>query len=169
MSHVRKLAFAAIFVALAFVFGLLSITVSNAQFGITELPLMLSGFVLGPVYGALVGGVKDVVTMITRGYPPSLFTLAPIILGLIPGLFLVIFGKKRLYESTVLIATCVYLTTLTRTVITSFALHYVIGLEWEAVYLGLPMRLGALVVEGVVYTMVLKILLPLIRKHFFTD
>ncbi len=166
MKETRRITFAAIFVALSFVFTLLSITVGPSQFGITEFPLMGSGFVLGPIYGSIVGLVKDVITMLMKGYPPSLFTLSPILLGLIPGLFLVIFGKEKLYSSVPLLAASIYIATIARTINNTFALHYVMGFEWEAILLSLPLKLLAILVEGIVYVIAFRTLLPRIHAIF---
>ncbi len=166
MKETRRVTFAAIFVALSFVFSLFAITFYNAQIGITEFPIMSSGFVLGPFYGALVGFIKDVVTAINKGYPLSLFTFSPIILGLIPGIFLKVFGKKKLYSNVFLLASCIYLTTILRTVNNSFALYYVMAVPWAGIKAGLTLRLGAVAVEGVLYTIIFRTLLPRIDAIF---
>lgn len=170
MSRVKKVSFAAIFVALSVVFSFLTVSIlPTFQVGVTEFPIMGSGFVLGPFFGSLVGLVKDVFTMISKGYPPSLFTLSPILLGLIPGLFTVIVGKKRVYNSFWLLLVIVYITTLARSVNDSMSLHFVYGLEWNAVIAMLPAKMLLVVVEGVIYALLFKLTLPIIDRQFFKD
>lgn len=170
MKESKKMVFAAFFVALAFVFSLFTITIGQGmQIGITEFPIMVSGFVLGPLYGSLVGLVKDVITMMRMGYPVSIFTLSPILLGLIPGLFLKVFGKEKLYKNVGLLILAVYITTLARTLNNSVALHYVYGMEWKAVIALLPPKLLILAMEGILYVIIFRTLLPIIDKNFMNN
>lgn len=169
MNQTKKVTFAAIFVALSFAFSFLSITLANAQIGITEFPLMASGFILGPFYGSLVGLIKDVLTMMMKGYPPSLFTISPIILGLIPGLFVKFVGIKKLSKSIPLLACAIFLATILRTVNNTFALYFVIGLDMKAIIAGLPLRIVPLIAEGVIYVIIFRSLLPIVHKMFFDD
>ncbi len=162
-KNIKRLTFAAVFVALAFVLNLFTIKVSDSlQLGIAELPIMTSGLFLGPIYGSIVGFVFDIL----KGYPISLFTLGPIALGLIPGLALKLFGREKLYSSILLLSLVVFSATLARTGINMLAIRYVHGLEWEAIFLTLPPKLLAVGVEGVIYIIVYRSLLPLLAKTF---
>ncbi|MFV0499847.1 MAG: folate family ECF transporter S component [Bacilli bacterium] len=170
MKQVKKMVYAAIFVALAFVFSLFSVTFGNSmQIGITEFPIMASGFVLGPVFGSLVGLVKDFITMMRHSYPPSLFTISPILLGFIPGLASLIFAKDKLYKSAKWLFVVVFITTLLRTINNSVALYFVNGLEIKAILLLLPMKLVILTIEAVLYAIIFRTLLPIIKQHFLHE
>lgn len=167
MNDVRKLAYAAILLALAVVLSFFTINFGQGlQFGISEAPIMYTGFFLGPIYGSLVGLLRDVFTMLRLGYPPSLFTLAPIALGLIPGLALKFFGSKKLYNSLGLIFVVILVTTLTRTMINAISLHYVIGLSWKSVLISLPPKLLAILIEGGIYSVLFHKLLPITERLF---
>jgi ECF transporter S component (folate family) len=62
------------------------------------LVILLAGLLLGPVYGAAVGGVSDILgyLMLPTGtfYPG--FTLTSILVGLVPGLFYKIVRKNKI-------------------------------------------------------------------------
>lgn len=54
-----------------------------------DIPIMLAGILLGPLAGALVGGISDIIGSVflsPYGYFPG-FTLSAIFVGIIPGLF----------------------------------------------------------------------------------
>ncbi len=163
----RKISYAAILVGLAVVLSLFSIKITESfQLGVTEIPLMLSGFILGPLFGAIVGFVKDVFTMIKGGYPPSIFTLSPIILGLIPGLFLKIFGRERLYNSAVLIFTAVIIAGVLRTLNNTLALYVMFGTPWTVLKATLAVKLLIVLGESVIYVILFRLLLPRLKRVF---
>ena len=68
----------------------------NIRLGFGEIPVILSGIMLGPVYGAITGALADLI-----GYPfnpmgpyfPG-FTLSSALTGLLPGLMSLLFRKK---------------------------------------------------------------------------
>ncbi len=166
-NNTLKMVVAALLVALAFVFALFTIRISEAmQIGFTEFPLLAAGFILGPFYGALTGLVKDLLEMMRMGYPPSLYTLAPVVLGLLPGIALKVFGSKKLYNSIPILFLVILITTLTRTFVVSLSLHYVNGLEWGAVFVTLPPKIIIVIIEAVIYTVAFKMLLPLVKNMF---
>lgn len=65
-------------------FGVYSLKVS-----LSMIPVLLVAFAYGPVYGAMVGAVADIIAVMMvpmGGYNP-LFTITGMMLGLVPGLF----------------------------------------------------------------------------------
>lgn len=69
---------------------------TTVRAGIGHVPILLAGLFLGPVAGAFVGGISDILgVVIFDPYPPFPgFTLSAICLGLISGLCMK-FSKKR--------------------------------------------------------------------------
>ena len=73
--------------------------INGSRIGFGHIPLLLSGFLLGPLAGAATGAIGDIIGGIvfpTGGaYFPG-FTLSAIVVGLIPGLGKKIAGKRIL-------------------------------------------------------------------------
>ena len=73
--------------------------INGSRIGFGHIPLLLSGFLLGPLAGAATGAIGDIIGGIifpTGGaYFPG-FTLSAIVVGLIPGLLKKIAGKRIL-------------------------------------------------------------------------
>lgn len=159
--NVAKIAIGAICIALSsFVLSLFTIRVNEAlQIGFTELPIIFSGALLGPVYGSVIGFVVDLLRMIKFSYAPSLFTLAPIVLGMVPGISLIVFKQRISYKFPILIITVFVAMTL-RTLITSLALYYVQGLTFQGILITLPIKMLANVIETVIYALILYVILP---------
>ncbi len=58
--------------------------------------VMLSGIWLGPIGGAVVGGVADLLGCVISGYPPFIpLTLSPIMVGVFSGLCAPVFKKTK--------------------------------------------------------------------------
>ncbi len=167
-SYVNKIAIGAMCVALSsFVLSLFTIRVSEAlQIGFTELPIIFSGAFLGPVFGGLVGFTVDLLKMLKYGYPPSVYTLAPIALGAVPGIVMVLVGKKKFYNNKLLIFLTVYLAMNVRTFFTSLGLYYVTGTPLKAIIISLPPKLLMNTIESVIYSLLLFTLLAAAKSIF---
>ena len=100
-NRARRVAFAGMFIALNIVltrFFSYTVVIGECRtyvwFG--EIPVILSGIMLGPVYGAITGALADLI-----GYPfnpmgpyfPG-FTLSSALTGLLPGLMSLLFRKS---------------------------------------------------------------------------
>ena len=88
--NTRKIVYAGLFIAMSMVLKLFEISVSqNFRVGFTTLPLMVSGMVLGPVYGFLTGALADILNFFIKGDGGAFhigFTLTNGLYGMIPGL-----------------------------------------------------------------------------------
>lgn len=94
-NRIRKMAYAGLFIAISVIltrfFGgninILGIPALRLSFG--EVPIMLCGMLLGPVYGAACGALSDLIgysiNPLGGAYFPG-FTLTAALTGLIPGL-----------------------------------------------------------------------------------
>lgn len=90
----KQIAYIAIFVALG-------VVINTLRFGILSfggLPIILSGYALGPILGFIVGAITDVVAFIIRpsniGFPNPIFTLTSALTGLIPVVVSSFLGDK---------------------------------------------------------------------------
>jgi ECF transporter S component (folate family) len=84
----KRMVFAAVCAALSIVCGkYLAINVGEVlRFSLENLPLLLAGAVLGPVWGALTGAVADLVGCLLVGYAVNpVLTLGAMAVGLLAG------------------------------------------------------------------------------------
>ena len=98
--NTRDLVVASLFIALSIVFArLFSIRVSEGlRLSFGQTPIILSGILLGPVWGLIVGALADVVGFVVApmgAYIPGL-TLTSALVGLIPGLIYRYIFKKNM-------------------------------------------------------------------------
>lgn len=161
-SNTRKVAFAGMFIALniiltryfsymVYIGGLQAVRLS---FG--EIPLMLSGMILGPVYGGLTGALADLL-----GYPlnpqgayfPG-FTLTAAISGFLPGLMGKWIKKPWSWKSISLVVGIT--TVLTSLVLNTVWLEFLMGKAFTVL---LPPRVLATVILIPIYVLVIQLLL----------
>lgn len=71
--------------------------VEIVRIGFGGFPIIFAGIVLGPVAGAIVGGVGDIVGFIISPIGPYMphFTIAAILTGVIPGLIMKLFNRPK--------------------------------------------------------------------------
>lgn len=74
--------------------------VDGMRISFGELPIMLSGFLLGPVVGGLTGIAADLIGVLVNPQGPYFpgFTISSMMWGVIPGLIMMIFKNKRDYS-----------------------------------------------------------------------
>lgn len=96
-----------------------------------NVPIIISSIFLGPVAGVLCGVVSDIIGCFLNGYPPfPLLTIAPLTVGLLPGISARIFkNKPNLGMSNIFVLSgTMFLTNLLASVlITTFGLHVLYG------------------------------------------
>lgn len=75
----------------------LPLITKTLRIGLGEVPLMLSGFLFGPVVGGMAGFVADMVGIIInpQGPPHIGFTISSMLWGIIPGLFVSNYEKLK--------------------------------------------------------------------------
>ncbi len=111
-NNIRKLALASILIALAIIFTrLLSMTFGNfLRIGLGDLPIIISGIILGPFLGAAVGAISDVlgfaIAPLGDFFIPGI-TLSAALWGFIPGVVVHhIFKKSNTWSIIVACVTC---------------------------------------------------------------
>ena len=89
---IRKITFSAIFIALGAVLKTVSISTGEMRLGFYEVPVFLSGMLLGPFFGAIVGLGADLIYSVSSGYSFSVIMMCSALMwGLLGGLF---YNKK---------------------------------------------------------------------------
>ena len=94
---VRTLVYCALLAAISVVLARLLIPMPNAttRFSIEAVPIFIAGMLFGPIPGALVGFVADMVGCLFSGYGYNpIFCIPPILYGLASGLFRPVLAKK---------------------------------------------------------------------------
>ena len=100
-TNLKNLLLSALFLALCMVLPYLTLQVPT--FGSMllpmHLPVLLCGFVCGPVFGLAVGGIAPLLRSVTLGAPPMMPTAVAMtfelaVYGLLAGLFYKLFPKK---------------------------------------------------------------------------
>lgn len=95
-STVTKLTYSGILVALSYVGSLLGLIIPGSL-AFDSMPAFLGAMILGPVYGAAVGGVGHLLTALINGFPLSLplHLFIGIQMALIVGIFGWVCQKKK--------------------------------------------------------------------------
>jgi ECF transporter S component (folate family) len=109
-NNIKKLVLASIFVSLAIIFTrFTSFQLGNyLRLGLGDLPILLAGIILGPLWGAAVGALSDVLGFFTMPlgdfFIPGI-TLSAALWGFIPGIIVrMIFKKKSVWA---IVSSCV--------------------------------------------------------------
>jgi len=97
----KSLVLAAIFVAINIILsrlGAIMLFNGSVRFSFGNIPLILSGLILGPVTGAMTGGIADLLGFFINSHGGAFhpgFTLSSILTGAIPGLVMLLSTTKK--------------------------------------------------------------------------
>jgi ECF transporter S component (folate family) len=96
-ENLRAMILTGLFAALGIVFQRFSISMPLMRIGIGPIPTIVSGMLLGPVYGGITGLIKDVVGFLlappaSGGFFPPV-TVIQMLYGILPTLFLPLFRR----------------------------------------------------------------------------
>ena len=92
----RDVAFSAILVALGIVTNTFALDTGAHSITFTYTICFIAGHFFGPLVGALVGGIGDIVGCFAKGYTPNpLILVGSILVGLLPGLIQLLSKKIR--------------------------------------------------------------------------
>ncbi len=134
-----KITLSAIFIALATVLKSFSITTGEMRLGFYEVPVFLSGIILGPLFGSLVGLGSDMIYSLSSGYSFSpIMMCSAVMWGFIGSLF---YNKKvKLYQAFIL---CL-IASIVATTINSLQLYIYYGM---GMFANLPSRIFTMIVK----------------------
>lgn len=138
-NTIFSIAFASILGSMSGVLKIVSIETPFYRLSVFEIPVIIAGFTLGPIYGGCVGFIADVFQMLAKGYPPSLMTISSMMWGIIPG-FIFLFRKffKNRIVLSIIMAFIVIVTSLSVFLVNTYQLY----LWWGVgIYAQMPARL----------------------------
>ncbi len=162
----KKITFAAIFIALGIVVN--SLRIGNF-FSFGGFPIILSGYILGPVMGFVVGGLTDILAFIIRpsttgGFNP-VFVLTSALTGAIPVIVTGFLGDKypefKLWKVVVGVVVGQFITSV-------FLVPYFISVFYGAKLL-IPNMVKAAIKQSYsapIYGILVKVLVDSLKNHF---
>ncbi|NLK71517.1 MAG: folate family ECF transporter S component [Clostridiales bacterium] len=139
---------------------------NTVRLGFGHIPILLAGILFGPLSGALAGAVSDllgILIMPSYGFFPG-FTVASILTGMIPGLLVKIFEKRRLMGFGGVLG-IVYITEFFSSIlITTLAVSMYYGAPLEIIII--PRSITTLIMS-MVYSIIIAVLYKqLVRQEF---
>lgn len=155
-----KITLAAVFMALAIVLKSFSITTGQMRLGFYEIPVVLSGMALGPLFGSLVGLGSDLIYSLSSGYSFSpIMMCSAIMWGFIGSLFYKKHMKLR-YSFLLCLVASVLATT-----INSLQLYIYYGMGMVA---NLPNRILTMIVKWPIISISAWLLYERVLKKVIT-
>ncbi len=167
-----RLVLNALFVALYVVLSsILTVKTPVTEVSLSTLPILLSGYLSGPLDALLVATVGSFIEQMLYGLSPTaiLWMLPPMLTGLLAGLFGFVWRgiphKGR--RSVIYLVATTFTTELFCTIFNTGVLYldgYIVGYAVKALHLLLPVRLANLGLRSVVTCILMPILLPIVTK-----
>ena len=156
-NSLQRLVLVSLFAALSIVFGkILKISIGDSiRLSFENLPIILSSFVLGPVFGGIVGGIADIIGCILVGYAINpIITLASILMGVIPYFAMLI--AKELPNSAKYILSALITHAVCSMLIKSIGLHCFYATPFQVLILRVPIYIIIGTVEGYICSLLMK-------------
>ncbi len=137
LKSVNVLTICAILLALRVILGMFEITIGTYRISLSFLPIAISGLMFGPVVGAIMAVLGDIITLIVHptGFPNFGIMFSQALGGAIYGLFLYKQFKISIIRT---ILTCLSVTVFCNLIITSISLNIAYGTPYEVM---MPLRL----------------------------
>ena len=131
----------------------------DVRISLSNVPIILAGILVSPVVGALCGVISDIVGCFISGYAPfPLLTLAPLVMGFLPG---IISGKRPSFIRIALAIAISHL--LASVIITTYGLSVMRGIAFIPMLITrLPSCAINLVIDITLVYLLLKT--PITRK-----
>lgn len=136
----------------------------SLNIGFGSLPIILSGVLFGPVYGAIVAMLTDLlqVLLFPKGAFMPWFTLSAMFFGLVPGLF---FMKRRKVTLPYLLLAIAPGQLLSSVLLNTFLLVKLFGLPWSL----MPLRLVEQLIMIPLYAVLIYVIIRLLARNRILD
>lgn len=143
---IYRITFSAVFIALGAVLKTVSINTGEMRLGFFEIPVFLSGMLLGPLFGAIVGIGADFIYSISSGYTYSVIMMCSALMwGFLGGL---LHNRKVGLVKTLLMC---LLASVVATTINSVQLYIYYGI---GMFGNLPSRIIAMIIKWPIISVV---------------
>ena len=166
--NTRKIVYAGMFIAMSMVLKLFEVSVTqNFRVGLTTLPLMVSGMILGPVYGFATGVLADILNFFMKGDGGAYhlgFSITNGLYGLIPGMMLYwLNSRKKEFSLSSILVTVIICEVVCSIVLNTVFLVQLYGAATTAI---IPQRVVKALVMIVVNTAILTVLYKNAKNMF---
>lgn len=166
--NTRKIVYAGMFIAMSMVLKLFEVSVTqNFRVGLTTLPLMVSGMILGPVYGFATGVLADILNFFMKGDGGAYhlgFSISNGLYGLIPGMMLYwLNSRKKEFSLSSILVTVIICEVVCSIVLNTVFLVQLYGAATTAI---IPQRVVKALVMIVVNTAILTVLYKNAKNMF---
>lgn len=140
--------------------------VSALRISFGDVPLIMSGFMFGPVVGGLTGLAADIIGFLINPqgpYHPG-FTLSSILWGVIPGLWMLLWIKRTSFEERYSFKK-ILLAVATTAAIVSLGLntYWLSNLYGKGFFILLPTRILATIISIPIHSALIKYLMKFLR------
>lgn len=155
--HLKKLVFAALLTAMSVVIGMICktyFTFGAIRITFDNLPVLLAGILLGPVWGGAVGAASDLVTAPLSGSVNPMITLGAAAIGIISGFL----GKRALKKKTFMSVLLSVMPShvIGSMIIKSIGLWYFYGYQLPLLLPRIPLYLGIGLIEAYIIYIIIK-------------
>lgn len=156
-QNIKKLVFASLMTALCVVIGWVCktyMTFGAIRITFENLPVLLAGFVLGPVYGAAVGAASDLISAPLSGFGVNpVITLGAAVIGAVSGIFSCYIYKRKAFPQILLASLSAHV--LGSMIIKSLGL-LMYSYPWQVLVMRVPLYLAIGTVEAYLIYVLLK-------------
>ncbi len=137
----------------------------HLRVGIGQVPIMLSGFLFGPIAGGLVGGIADLVgvSLVPNGTPHLGFTFSSMLTGIFPGIFMMRlrYAQTKREEIIYIIIASALVMLIPHIILNTFWLTQLLGKGFVVL---LPLRALKCVIEFVVNVFIITALYKVLKQ-----
>lgn len=174
MSKTKKIILSGLLLGILIVLSrFVSIKTPILVISLSFLPIMISAYILGPVYSCLIAALGDLIGALLFPFGEYFvgFTIIQALVGLVYGLFL--YNKTELYTGKKLlvrlILSSIIVLGIIELLIMSAMLHFLYGNAFIAVMIGrLTTKLIMLPIQVIVIYFLSKYIKPLSEKYLYT-
>lgn len=156
-TRIRDLVFASLMIALSVIIGLICkrfLTFGAIRITLENLPVMLAGFLLGPVFGAVAGASADMISAPLSGFGINpIITLGAASVGAVAGIFSRYIIKRKGFFAILISALSAH--AVGSMLIKSVGL-WISGYAWQLCLLRIPLYLFIGTIEAYLAFVILK-------------
>ncbi len=167
-NNLKKLVFAALMTAMSVIIGMFCksyLTFGAIRITFDNLPVLISGIFLGPVYGLAVGAASDLITAPISGSVNPLITVGAALIGLVSGVLGKVALNKKSYPWVLLAVLPSHI--IGSMIVKSLGLWYFYGYTLPLILPRIPLYIAIGLIESYIIYILIKN--PRFAKMFWGD